>query len=84
MRVHVQQEQKLLVITERALWRYDNTFIFTNQPEVDFGIAYVLALQCDVDGTDSDNNNIVSLIAMKFYAQKISSTGTVQAGYFFH
>jgi len=41
MRVRVEQEQKLLVTTERALWRYDDEFIFINQSEVDFGIAYV-------------------------------------------
>jgi len=32
----------LLVTTECVLWRYDNTFLFTNQSEVDFGIAHVL------------------------------------------
>ena len=42
MRVLVQQEQKFLVINERALWRYDNAFIFTNQSEADFGITLVL------------------------------------------
>ena len=42
MRVRVQQEQKFLVTTERALCRYDNAFIFTNQSEVDFGIILVL------------------------------------------
>jgi len=31
----------LLVITERAIWRYDNVFLFTNQSEVDFGIALI-------------------------------------------
>jgi len=31
----------LLVTTERALWHYDNAFLFTNQSEVDFGIAHV-------------------------------------------
>ena len=41
MRVRVQQEQKFLVTTERALWGYDNAFIFTNQSEVDFGITLV-------------------------------------------
>ena len=41
MRVSLQQEQKFLVTTERALWRYDNAFIFTNQSEVDFGITLV-------------------------------------------
>ena len=41
MRIRVQQEQKFLVTTERALWRYDNAFIFTNQSEVDFGITLV-------------------------------------------
>jgi hypothetical protein len=30
----------LLVTTEHALWRYD-VFLFTNQSEVDFGIAHV-------------------------------------------
>jgi hypothetical protein len=34
----------LLVTTECALWRYDNAFLFTNQSEVDFGIAYVLSV----------------------------------------
>ena len=42
MRVRVQQEQKFLVTTERALWRYDNAFIFTNQSDVDFGITLVV------------------------------------------
>ena len=41
MGVCVQQEQKFLVTTERALLRYDNAFIFTNQSEVDFGITLV-------------------------------------------
>ena len=41
IRVCVQQEPKLLVSTKRTLWRYDNAFIFTNQSEVDFAIAYV-------------------------------------------
>jgi len=31
----------LLVSTERALWRYDYAFHFTNQSAVDFGIAHV-------------------------------------------
>ena len=44
MRVRVQQEQKFLVTTKRALWRYENAFIFTNQSEVDFGITLVLNL----------------------------------------
>jgi hypothetical protein len=39
MRVGVQQKQTLRVTTERALWHYDNAFLFTNQSEVDFGIA---------------------------------------------
>ena len=41
MRVRVQQEQKLLVTTKHALRCYDNTFIFTNQLEVNFGTAYI-------------------------------------------
>ena len=45
MRVRVQQEQKFLVTTERALRQYDNAFIFTNQSEVDFGITLVLGTQ---------------------------------------
>ena len=44
MRVRVQQEQKFLVTTERALWRYDNSFIFTNQSEVQFGITLVITI----------------------------------------
>jgi hypothetical protein len=32
----------LLVTTELVLWRYDNAFLFTNQSEVDFGIALVI------------------------------------------
>ena len=44
MRVSVQQEKKLLVTTEHALWRYDKAFIFTNQSEVDFWIAYVYVI----------------------------------------
>jgi len=40
MRVGVQRYQTLFVTTERALWRYD-VFLFTNQSEVDFGIAHV-------------------------------------------
>ena len=31
----------LLVTTECALWHFDNTFLFTKQSEIDFGIAYV-------------------------------------------
>ena len=41
MRVSVQQEQNFLLTTDRALGRYDNAFIFTNQSEVDFGITLV-------------------------------------------
>jgi len=41
MRVRVQQEQKFVITTERALRSYDNAFIFTNQSEVDFGITLV-------------------------------------------
>ena len=41
MQVGVQQKQTLLVTTEHALWRYDNAFRFTNQSEVDFGIAHI-------------------------------------------
>ena len=49
MRVGVQRLQKLLVTNERALWRYDNAFLFTNKPEVDFGIAtYFVTLKCQV------------------------------------
>jgi len=29
------------VTIERALWRCDNAFLFTNQSEVGFGIAHV-------------------------------------------
>ena len=32
----------LLVTTERALWNYDNVFLFTNDSEIDFGIAHVI------------------------------------------
>jgi len=42
MRVRVQREQTLLVTTELVIWRYANAFIFNNQSELDFGIAYVL------------------------------------------
>jgi hypothetical protein len=31
----------LLVTTECALWRYDKAFLFSNQSEVDFGLALV-------------------------------------------
>jgi len=41
MRVCVQREQTLLVMTELVIWRYANAFIFTNQLEVDFGIGLV-------------------------------------------
>ena len=41
MTVGVQRLQTLLVTTERALWRYGNVFLFTNQSEVDFGITLV-------------------------------------------
>jgi hypothetical protein len=42
MRFGVQRQQTLLVTTELVIWRYGNAFIFTNQSELDFGIAYVL------------------------------------------
>jgi hypothetical protein len=42
MKVGVQRKQTLLVTTELVLWRYDKVFFFTNQSEVDFGIALVL------------------------------------------
>jgi len=35
------------VTTECVLWRYDNAFLFTNQSEVDFGIAHVKAFCCN-------------------------------------
>jgi hypothetical protein len=41
MRFGVQKQQTLLVTTELVVWRYANAFIFTNQSEVDFGIALV-------------------------------------------
>jgi hypothetical protein len=41
MRVGVQRQQTLLVTTELVIWRYANAFIFTNQSELDFGIALV-------------------------------------------
>jgi hypothetical protein len=41
MRFGVQRQQTLLVTTELVIWCYANTFIFTNQSELDFGIAYV-------------------------------------------
>jgi len=44
MRVRVQREQTLLVTTELVIWCYANTFIFTNQLELDFGIALVQIL----------------------------------------
>jgi hypothetical protein len=31
----------LVVTTVPALWHYDKEFLFTNQSEVDFGIAHV-------------------------------------------
>jgi hypothetical protein len=37
-------------LTECALWHYDNTFIFTNQSEVDFGIAYVCPISTVATG----------------------------------
>jgi len=37
----------LLVTTEHALWRYDNAFLFTNQSDVDFGIALVYVKKGD-------------------------------------
>jgi len=47
MRVRVQREQTLLVTTELVIWRYANAFIFTNQSELDFGIALVFSfLSC--------------------------------------
>jgi hypothetical protein len=39
MRVGVQRQQTLLLTTELVIWRYGNAFIFTNQSELDFGIA---------------------------------------------
>jgi hypothetical protein len=41
MRVGVQRQQTLLVTTELVIWRYANAFIFINQSELDFGIAYI-------------------------------------------
>jgi hypothetical protein len=46
MRVGVQRQETLLVTTELVIWRYANAFIFTNQSELDFGIALVLTWQC--------------------------------------
>jgi hypothetical protein len=57
MRFGVQRQQTLLVTTELVIWRYANAFIFTNQSELDFGIAYVywqVALKqkrCKTDGS---------------------------------
>jgi hypothetical protein len=44
MRFGVQRQQTLLVTTELVIWRYANALIFTNQSELDFGIACVLSL----------------------------------------
>jgi hypothetical protein len=44
MRFGVQRQQTLLVTTELLIWRYADAFIFTNQSELDFGIAYVLSM----------------------------------------
>jgi hypothetical protein len=44
MRFGVQRQQTLLVTTELVIWRYANAFIFTNQSEFDFGIAYVFCV----------------------------------------
>jgi hypothetical protein len=41
MRFGVQRQQTLLVTTELVIWRYANAIIFTNQSELDFGIAHV-------------------------------------------
>jgi hypothetical protein len=41
MKFGVQRQQTLLVTTELVIWRYANAFIFTNQSELDFGIAYI-------------------------------------------
>jgi hypothetical protein len=41
-RFGVQRQQTLLATTEFVVWGYANAFIFTNQSELDFGIAYVL------------------------------------------
>jgi hypothetical protein len=43
MRVCVQRGQTLFVTTEHVIviWRYANAFFFTNESEVDFGIAYI-------------------------------------------
>jgi hypothetical protein len=41
MRFGVQRQKTLLVTTELVIWRYANAFIFTNQLELDFGIAYI-------------------------------------------
>jgi hypothetical protein len=36
----IQRQQTLLVTTELVIRRYANAFIFNNQSELDFGIAY--------------------------------------------
>jgi hypothetical protein len=41
MRFGVLRQQTLLVTTELVIWRYANAFIFTNQSQLDFAIAYV-------------------------------------------
>jgi hypothetical protein len=41
MRFGVHRQQTLLLTTEHVIWRYANAFIFTNQSELDFRIAYV-------------------------------------------
>jgi hypothetical protein len=41
MRFGVQRQQTLLVTTELVIWSCANAFIFTNQSELDYGIAYV-------------------------------------------
>jgi hypothetical protein len=40
----------LLVTTERGLWRFDNVFLFTNQLEVDFGIALISRVTVSILG----------------------------------
>jgi hypothetical protein len=64
MRVGDQRQQTLLVTTELVIWHYANAFIFTNQSELDFGIAYVLT-KCTVQEAKSPLKNLVSSAARR-------------------
>ena len=83
MRVRVQREQTLLVTTEHVIWRYANAFIFTNQSELDFGIALVYMI-CNASVTNKFKAWARVQIANVSQSCTVQGSTTKMSNYFIH